>query len=221
MLPYLEKLLKAPYDAELCCHLYWTADSYDLLYECMLPLVRIVLRREMFDHAEDEDYYADGFETLSYNLMYHKYDHDGEDPGSFNSFFYMAIRRAVVARYWADKYAMPFDHSESWRPQSQTLHPYDIENQMYLEQLPNHVTQLVLDRIRFTNRELNACLYFLNQLMTGGKIIYYYVKNDLGVQDPDFYLNYVLVLLRSTLHSMKLQGVYLMQGSERFVYDSE
>jgi hypothetical protein len=84
------------------------------------------------------------------------------------------------------------------------LYPTDVENHIYLEQLPGYLRDLVVERFRFVGYELQACMYILDRLLTGSKIVVAYMKRVIGIKDPDFFISYVVVMIRKTIYDMKI-----------------
>jgi hypothetical protein len=68
--------------------------------------------------------------------------------------------------------------------------------------------QVVTKKIRFKGYELQACMYVLDRILQGARIVPAYLKRDLDIKDPEFFVSYVVVMLRNALYDMKHQGSF-------------
>ena len=105
-------------------------------------------------------------------------------------------------------------------PKPRLPHPHDAENKIYLEELPGHVHSRVSSRIRFTDRDRQACEYALNRILHGKKVLPSYLQRNFRVNDVQLYVGYITLLIRSTLESLKREGGRHWFGSvQDFRYD--
>ena len=195
------------YDSLLACDLYWKSSNTELIYTYLLPLVRIVISKEfpVLDDAQNDEVLSDAACYLFEYVHKRKYEHTEANEGHFTGYFYTIIKRQM---YWSLNEVQRFAYlpPDTNIPTPRLVHPRDVENHIYLEQLPGYVRSLVIKRFRFRESELAACMYVLDQVLTGERIVLAYIRRDLNISDPEFFVTYVLVILRSTIYKLKLTG---------------
>lgn len=202
----LETVLNREYDVDICHGLYF-ADPYDLegLYISMIPLVKIVISKEVFWPTPDliDEVQQAGMVGLYEALKYRKYmSRQEKGADHFGVFFYTTVKRAVYDILCHLKMT-PDDGSEFLPEVSRMIHPNDVLNHLYLEQLPRLIRIMVKSRIRFQGNEGIACKYILDRVLKGADIALGFLKRDLKIKNPQFFIDYILVLVRWSLYRLK------------------
>lgn len=180
-----------------------------------------VVIKKLFPGIEyelDDILIADAVSALYQSVMRRKYESNGDD-NHFTGYFFNVIKRQM---YNSLNDKTSFEHPAATITPSRVIHPLDVENHIYLEQLPGFIRDAVVARIRFTGRELQACMYVLDRLLTGSNIVSAYLKRGIGVQDPEFFVTYIVVLMRSSIYDLKIRGGrYVLNDvfSNRFAFE--
>ena len=204
MIVHLQRLLDLSYDSDLCYDLY-RIGNYDVLLELMVPLARTVLSIEMKGLSDElfDEYLSSSIVTLCENIRNRKYDDSTPDPDRFTNFFYTAVKRTLSSDYWSTKLFIPESGSECYTHRVRFITHQDIDNRIFLAQLPYEIYHLVESRIRFDGKEYEACLYVLERILQGKRVVAYKMKKQYGIQDYLFFIRYVQILIRSVLYEMK------------------
>lgn len=221
--PEVQKLLSGSYDSVLVCDLYHLGRDSNLIFELMMPLIIIVMRRHYLGvgrMAEDE-LVTDAMGGLYTALRKRVYDAKFVDHRHFTAYFWNIIRRELSDTLGAyHRLHHPPTTIEVEHPRM--IQPQEVENHIYLEQLPVFVRDIVIKQIRFSGRELQACLYVLDRILTGARIVLAYMKRLIGVSDPEFFVSYIVVKIRMTIYELKLRGgtlVFRDVFSDRYAFE--
>ena len=203
--------LSSVYDAALACDLYTLNRDPNLTYDVLLPLISMVVKKHFpgLERTREDDMISDAMGSLYIQLLRRKYNHHEWNERHFTTFFWNVIKRQL---YDSINAINKSHYPPGMLAPPHMIHPIDVENHMYLEQLPGFVRDIVTKRFRFTGRELQACMYVLDRLLTGSQIVAAYLKRIIGVDDPEFFVTYVVVLIRSSIYELKIQGgVYVFR----------
>lgn len=168
-----------------------------------------IVRQQQYPYLEQdlaEECLADASVYLYQQLTRRTYQHTHGDPDHFTNHFYTIIKRQLYKTVMEVQQFTYLPAGSEPDKSPKPIHPWDVEQHIYLEQLPGQVRDLVMRKIRFEGQEYQACLYVLDRVLTGARIVPAYMKNELNVRDPNFLVTYMVVVLRSTLYDLKLQN---------------
>lgn len=206
-------------DKPLACDLYRWSSDLGLIYHYLLPLVRIVARKTIRAVADEleEEVMADAAANLYIQLARRTYDSDEWDPDHFINHYYAIVRRHIIEAFRDVVIILPEKYEQPQPPRM--LHPYDVENHLYLLQIPDVIRQHASNRIRFSGAEKDACLYLIDRILTGTRIVLPYLTNELHLREPEFYVTYIVVILRATIYDLKLEGYHFTGHAVLFGHD--
>ena len=201
----VKKMIWTLYDSSLACDLYQHDCDSDLIFYFLAPVLRIVLLRCIFglDEEARESLITDAMAPLFINIVERRYNPDTWDDNHFTNFFYMVIKRQYFETLNSDK---RFERPPVAMLPSRLIHPQDVINHIYLGQIPGIVREEVSKGFRFQGRDLLACMYVLDRLLTGSQVVTSYMKRTFTINDPNFIISYVLVRIRGTIYQMKIKG---------------
>lgn len=77
------------------------------------------------------------------------------------------------------------------------------ECRVHVSELPRHIKDTVIKRIRFCGDERDLCVFLVESLVDGKGIPAVILRQRWGVRDPEFFSSYIRVLIRSVLLEMK------------------
>jgi hypothetical protein len=163
----------------------------------------IVLRKHFLglEGSRQDEMITDTLAYLYDHIRLRKYDDDTPSVERFFTYFYTIIKRQLINTF---NEIVSYERPKGCIKPARMLYPQDVENHIYLNQLPGYIRDLVVDSFRFDGLELQACMYVLDRLLNGSKIVVAYMKRMIGVKDPEFFISYVVVMIRKTIYEMKI-----------------
>lgn len=205
--PEVCRLIRKQFDAELVFDLYMTKSDINLVFEHFLPLVWIVMLSEFKGLTDDiqEDLVSVSMISLYEVTLSRKCEALGR-CGSLNEFImwhYNIIRSRMFSKFAEDRI---------WNERRLTKYGIDVppmpgpwhrELDIYLSQLPRELENLVMERVRFEGNGYLACQYILRCILRKDRIVEGVIKHELRQANVRFFIDYVLVLLRVVLYSLK------------------
>jgi hypothetical protein len=148
-----------------------------------------------------------------------------EEIGKFHQYIYEVVRRWIGFTFDKEyddshKYLdiSNWDQSNLRRFRFQ----YDIDNDIFLDELPQSITWDLMDFCRFKGNTRRAIRYCIGCILTGSRIATSYLKRRYDLIDPDFIIEHTLIILRSCLYRYKkLLGSRPSKECVVFVADEE
>lgn len=129
----------------------------------------------------------------------------------YHSFINTVMRRAASKEfntvYGHSPREIPYEMYES-RYFNRDITPKDIEDQIFLEELPNALRKRISKKSRFQNKYYQeAIAYILERILTQTRIVPDYLKRQFGFNNSviRFLTEHVYVLLRIELYDIRLQ----------------
>jgi len=178
-----------------------------LCYDFLLPLVSIAWQTKFSSVGVEhrDEVFSDAAAYLAIQLARRTYNEYRWDDNHFTYHFLTIVRRQMYKSVSSLLDKVPGD--VVFEP-SRPMHPREMERHIYLEQLPGELMREVTKKFRFKGRELQACMYVADRILQGARVVPAYLRRDLDIADPQFFVSYVVVLLRNALYDMKLQGSF-------------
>lgn len=211
--PEVRSLICRPFDSDLVYALYNAKSSPDTIFHHFMPMIKIVLATEWKSAISAyEDELISAAMTKLYDLILNR------------AYDAMLVRRGVEGVYGLNEF-MRWHYYEihgsmrttvcddrSWDEQRLTkygiepasmLKPWHCETRIYLSQLPHELENLVMERVRFEGNGYLACQYVLRCILRNGRVVEGVIKHELKLVNVKFFVDYVLVLLRSVLYGLR------------------
>jgi hypothetical protein len=218
------------YEEELACDIYHTSRDSELILYYLLPLVGKACRSYIWDvvmPADRDEILGNCINHVFYALVRRAY-RGPRNPDDFTRMWFSVVKYEVVRNFefltWNQRLEIPPDFPVDSFPQSsRVIHPNDVLNHLYLQQLPSHVLFLVENEVRFEGAEEKACRYIAKQLITGQEIVRAYLSRDFRIPRGriDFFVDYVQYLIRKILFEIGEEGHPYFTSKNDYRYGSE
>jgi len=119
--------------------------------------------------------------------------------------YLVATARRLMSGMCPRPEVLDYDVSSLWHPMGRVRDIRDVEYQLLLEKLPTLLWRYFRDQCRLVGSERHAAADVLRRMLSGRGLGLMRLKQQFRVLDPDFIVNYVLVLVRRFLYELRAE----------------
>lgn len=129
-----------------------------------------------------------------------------DDADGFNSFLL-----AIIDNHTARAFSTLYDdvpgkldiHEYGRHYQKRFRSQYDVEDAIYLNEIPELLCKDVVDHLRFDGEFRAATEYVLQMLLSGRRVVHYWIKNNFRISNHRFLVEHAVVNLRKRLYEAR------------------
>ena len=163
--------------------------------------------------------YDDVVSVASYNLFNRLVDRSLHEDGFLPTVHAIMTKEISKAAKTADKGLAPAGYMPSYGHMPTAR---DAELRMFLDELDGDMHLWVMERIRFTGRTRDACLYVLDMELQRKYPSPVVLRDSYGAQNPSFIRDYVTVMCRRFLYeTLKEHGSFIFRSNVGYLANAD
>lgn len=183
-------------------------DDLSLAWREAVPAIGVVYSRAGFDDTgriTEAEYISTAACRIYSELENRAFK--GEHQNSY-SFYLQRISMNAFLREtseWTANRVIDFDYHGPQAPAGRVRSIADVEQHIYLNQLPALLEDMVTDKIRFDGLKFEACVYALRQVLASKVASPRWMKKAYGLarEEADMLVDYVTIRIRLSLYEIR------------------